>query len=112
LAHAIERITNYRKYTHGEAVYLGMKFAVALSAKRNYIKEETKCKMTTLLDKYVIVKKFPKFNIKQLTTLMRADKKVENGKINFVLSTDYDTVWCFNDITDDEIKDVYTHLIK
>jgi 3-dehydroquinate synthase len=112
LAHAIEKITNYRKYTHGEAVYLGMKFAVALSAKRNYINDETKCKMISLLDRYVIVKKFPKFNIKKLINLMHADKKVENGKINFVLSTNYDTVWCFNDITNDEIKEVYKNLTK
>lgn len=107
LAHAIEKITNYRKFTHGEAVYLGMRFAIELSFLRKFINNETKCKMQALLQKFVIVKKMPKFNINKIIEIMHSDKKVKNGQINFVLSTSKDTVWCFNDITKKEIETAY-----
>ena len=35
--HAVEKITNYKKYTHGEAVVEGIKFAFNLAVKRNLI---------------------------------------------------------------------------
>lgn len=110
LGHAIEKYTNYKKFTHGEAVYIGMKFAILLSANKNLIDNDTKFKMLALLGKYPIVKKMPKLNAKKLIKMMLSDKKVENGKIKFVLSTQKDTVWCFDDIKDDEIKNALQEL--
>lgn len=110
LGHAIEKYTNYKKFTHGEAVYIGMKFAILLSANKNLIDNDTKFKMLALLGKYPIVKKMPKLNSKKLIKMMLSDKKVENGKIKFVLSTQKDTVWCFDDIKDDEIKNALQEL--
>src|SRR5574344_90724 len=110
LGHAIEKYTNYKKFTHGEAVYIGIKFAILLSANKNLIDNDTKFKLLALLGKYPIVKKMPKLNAKKLIKMMLSDKKVENGKIKFVLSTQKDTVWCFDDIKDDEIKNALQEL--
>ncbi|MFQ8625516.1 MAG: hypothetical protein ACLSA2_03070 [Candidatus Gastranaerophilaceae bacterium] len=40
--HAIEKITKYKKYTHGEAIVAGMKYAFNLAVKRNLIDKNYK----------------------------------------------------------------------
>ena len=104
LGHAIERLTKYRKFTHGEAITIGMKFAIILAFERQLISEEYKIKSLDLINSYKIVEKIPKFNADKLIELMHLDKKVENGNITFVLPTQKYTVQCFDDITDDEIR--------
>lgn len=84
-AHAIEKITNYKKYTHGEAVAIGMIFAINLAYKKDLITEEYKNEAVNLIEKYGLVKKMPKFDNKKILKLMQSDKKVEDGKINFIL---------------------------
>lgn len=86
-AHAIEKITNYKKYTHGEAVAIGMVFAINLAFKKGLITQEYKNKSLELIEKFGLVKKMPKFNQTKLIDLMKSDKKVKNGKINFILPT-------------------------
>lgn len=104
LGHALEKITNYRKYTHGEAIAIGMKFALELSFQRGLINDEYKIKADDLIRKYSLVKRIPRINSKKIIELMQLDKKVENGHINFVLPTGKSAVSCFNDITSDEIQ--------
>jgi len=104
LAHAIERITNYKKFTHGEAVVYGMKFSIVLAYKRDLISEDYKDRALGLIDKYSIIKKMPKFKHKKIIELMKLDKKVEDGKINFILPTSKSIVACYNDITFEEIQ--------
>jgi len=83
--HAIEKITNYKKFTHGEAVAIGMIFAINLAFKKSLISEEYKNEGLELINMYNLIQKTPKFSQKKLIKLMKADKKVEHGKINFVL---------------------------
>lgn len=83
--HAIEKITNYKKYTHGEAVAIGMILAINLAFNKNLMTQEYKDEAIALINKYELVKKIPKFNTKKLVSLMLSDKKVEDGKIKFIL---------------------------
>lgn len=93
--HAIEKITNYKKYTHGEAVAIGMIFAINLAFKKGLITEEYKSQSLELIKKYNLAKKIPKFNSKKLINLIRSDKKAEDGKIKFILPTQKSIVECF-----------------
>ena len=101
-AHAVEKITNYKKYTHGEAVAFGMVFAINLAAKRGLIKEDYKNESLELINSYNLFKKMPTFDIKKIAQLMKSDKKVEDGKIKFILPSSKSFVECY-DITFDEI---------
>ena len=103
-AHALEKITNYKKYTHGEAVAFGMKFAVVLAFNRNLISEDYKDRSLALLAKYKLAGKLCRINHDKIIDLMRQDKKVENGKINFILPVSKSFVSCYDDITSEEIK--------
>lgn len=92
--HAIENITNYKKYTHGEAVAIGIIFAINLAFKKCLITEDYKFEALNLIEKYNLIKKMPKFNIKKLINVMLLDKKVEDGKIKFILPSSKSLVDC------------------
>lgn len=93
--HAIEKITDYKKYTHGEAVVLGMIFAINLAFKKGLIDEDYKQESLSLIERYNLVTELPKVNPFKLINLMQSDKKVEKGKINFILPTKKSFVECF-----------------
>lgn len=100
-AHAVEKITNYKKYTHGEAVAFGMIFAINLATKKGLIEEDYKNQGLELINSYNLFKKMPKFKMKKIAELMKSDKKVEDGKIKFILPSSKSFVECY-DITSDE----------
>lgn len=84
-AHAIENLTNYTTYTHGEAVALGMKMAFNLSAQKNMIDKEYLKDALSLIDEYAITPGFPDIDKENFYNEMFLDKKAQNGKIRFVL---------------------------
>lgn len=93
--HAVEKITNYKKYTHGEAVVFGIDFALNLAFKKGLIDENYRNSGLELLEKYNLVKKTQKFNHDKMINLMCSDKKVKDGKINFILPSAKSIVDCF-----------------
>lgn len=103
--HAVEKITNYKKYIHGEAVAIGMIFAINLAFEKQLISEDYKNEALSSIDKYKLVSKMPKLNKYKLIQAMESDKKVLDGKIKFILPTQKSSVECFN-ITTDEISKI------
>ncbi|KYG32862.1 3-dehydroquinate synthase [Alkalihalobacillus trypoxylicola] len=85
LGHAIEKELGYGKMTHGEAVTIGILFAMNVS------EELLKCslpiqELKLWLSKLGYSTELPKIlNSKQLLNTMKSDKKAENGTINMVL---------------------------
>lgn len=94
--HAIEKITNYKKFTHGEAVAIGMIFAINLAFKKGFITEDYKNSGLELIKKYNLVTQMPKYNEKKLVDIMKFDKKIEDGKIKFILPSSKSFVECIN----------------
>ncbi len=99
--HAIEKITKYKKYTHGEAIVEGMKFAFNLAVKRNLIDKNYKFLAEDVMKKYNFCE-IPPFNPEKITELMKLDKKALSDKIVFILPTDYSSVEAF-ELSPDEI---------
>ena len=89
--HAIEKITNYKKYTHGEAIVKGMIFAFNLAEKRNLIDKNYKFFADDVIKKFDF-KTIPDFPIDKMINLMKMDKKAEFEYITFILPTDYSVV--------------------
>lgn len=92
--HAIEKITKYKKYTHGEAIVEGMKFAFNLAVKRNLIDKNYKFLAEDVIKKFNFVD-IPEFDMEKMIELMQMDKKATFDKIVFILPTDYSTVEAF-----------------
>ena len=90
-AHALENITNYRKYTHGECVAYGILYALNIAYKSGKIDKEYKFLCQDLLNKYGF-DKIPKFDNNKIVKIMRNDKKATNEFINYVLPDNYASV--------------------
>lgn len=94
LGHAIERITNFKKYTHGEAIVEGIRFSFDVALKKGLISENYKHFAIDFIDKFGY-KKLPTFNSDKIKKLIAADKKSVGKTIAFVLPTEYSKVGIF-----------------
>lgn len=84
--HAIEKVTNYSHFTHGEAVAIGLRFAFDLAKARGTITNEYYNEAIVLLAKYALTYVLPQNTKKEdLIAAMAFDKKVLDNKIRFVL---------------------------
>ena len=84
--HAIETVTNYTRYTHGEAVAIGMVIAAELSdilkLSNGTLRKETQ----KHLHDFDLLTKLPlDIDAKQVLDLMRLDKKVVNNRHRLIL---------------------------
>lgn len=102
--HAVEKFTNYKKYTHGEAVAIGMIFAFKLAFKKGLIEEDYKNSAIELISKYKLVGKMPHFDNSKMFELMKSDKKVSDGNVNFILPTQKFAVDSFGVTAQEVIK--------
>ena len=78
LGHSIEQYYNYEKYTHGEAVAIGMYMITKISEEKGLTKKETAEKIKDILIKYNLSYEV-NVNLKELLEAINLDKK-ENGK--------------------------------
>ena len=86
VGHAVETVTNYREYLHGEAVAIGMVYEAALSAKMNMLSNDETAEIKTLLKEYKLpVRVKELLNSTDLLKAMRIDKKVISGTLRFIL---------------------------
>ena len=99
--HAIEQITGYKKFTHGEAVIEGILFAFNLAIKRNLIDKNYKYFADDVMKKFNFIS-IPQFPKRKMVELMKMDKKATSDKIIFILPTDYSMVKAF-EISEEEL---------
>ncbi|MDH5394272.1 MAG: 3-dehydroquinate synthase [Gammaproteobacteria bacterium] len=84
--HAIETGMGYGEWLHGEAVATGMMMAAILSCKMGNISEAAVCEIRHLLEMAKLPVHAPEaLTAKGFKKLMAVDKKVQNGKIRFIL---------------------------
>ena len=88
LGHALEGVTNYKKYTHGEAVVYGMYFILKWAYEKQYINYSYYRLSTELLGKYGFKPLSKKYPVSKLIELMKKDKKAESDKITFIVPCD------------------------
>ena len=88
LAHALETITKYKKYTHGEAVVYGMFFIIEWAYNHEYISYSYYRLSKELLEKYGFKPLDKSFPVEKIIEIMKKDKKASDGKITFIIPCD------------------------
>ena len=90
LAHALETITRYKKFSHGEAVVYGMYFVLLISYDLQMINHQYLNLANELLAKYGFSydKVKSKFSAKKLENIMSLDKKAQDNLITLILPYD------------------------
>tara|TARA_S200000501_G_scaffold376246_1_gene430606 strand:- start:830 stop:1903 length:1074 start_codon:yes stop_codon:yes gene_type:complete len=85
-AHAIENLTFYNTWLHGEAVSIGMCMAAELSNNLGMINQQSNTRLKNLLAKSGLpTRSDSTFNVDEFITVMSLDKKNTNGQINLIL---------------------------
>ncbi|HEY2410866.1 MAG TPA: 3-dehydroquinate synthase [Pirellulaceae bacterium] len=83
--HAIEQVSGYGQFLHGEAVAIGMICASRLAEDLGYIDAAMTQRQQQLLKQLGLPVAVPALDENALLTAMQHDKKTENGKLRFVL---------------------------
>lgn len=85
-AHGIEQAYNYKKYTHGEAVSIGICLASKLAVRHKLITNITANKIINLIDDFGLPVKLSKpIKLNKIIEAMLHDKKIKDGKLRFIL---------------------------
>jgi len=85
-AHALEAVTRYRRYQHGEAVAWGMMCAALLGHEAAGTPADDVARIVALVRRIGPLPRWPAVPAAKLFAAMRADKKTKFGKVRFVLS--------------------------
>jgi 3-dehydroquinate synthase len=85
LGHAIERLTDYTRFLHGEAVAIGMAFAARVSNACGHCDRDTVTRVVRVLKRAGLPVEIPREILgPHLALAIEGDKKVASGKIKFV----------------------------
>ncbi len=104
-AHALETVSGYDKWLHGEAVSLGMVYAAKLSVALSGFSENDAERLVTLLDKLGLpIKLDDAPDWAELRKAMDADKKTLNAVPRFVLAKRLGEVIFGCEVPEDALK--------
>ena len=112
MAHAIEEATGYSKYTHGEAVAIGMIGAAYISKELGRIDESDLNRLQSLIDKLGMVSRAEDCSIDRMFEAIFRDKKTVNGKINWVLMDSIGKVSIVSNVPDEVVKKGFDYIVK
>ena len=105
VGHALETLTEYKVYRHGEAIAVGMVCAAKISALMKIGDEKVYQRLEALLKKAGLPTQLDKkLDQDQLVELLKADKKVRNSKVRFVLPEAIGKVVIRDDVPEDIIR--------
>jgi 3-dehydroquinate synthase len=103
--HAIEAVTKYRRYRHGEAVAYGMLVAAQLAANRGALAEGDRKALADLIASLGPLPPIADLSSALILEAMQHDKKIVAGRLNFVLPTAIGTTTIVDDVAVKEMKD-------
>jgi 3-dehydroquinate synthase len=93
-AHALESVTRYRTYLHGEAVGWGMIAASRLAVEKGMFSPQDEERIAKVIARVGPLPAWPSIPAAQLIAAMQADKKTRAGRLRFVLPDRIGAVRC------------------
>ncbi len=103
VGHALEAVTRYRRFRHGEAVAYGMLAAAALGASRRVFPPADREALAGLLMQMGPLPSISDLSAAEIIEATRRDKKVLAGRLHFVLPTGLGSTATVSDVTPDEL---------
>lgn len=102
IGHAIEKTKNFELY-HGECVALGTVAAAYISWKKELLSMEEYYEIRDMFVPFYLPISVDNINPQEILALTKSDKKMEAGKIKFILLKKIGKAVIDNSVTDDEI---------
>lgn len=85
IGHALETATEYKRYTHGEAILIGIYYESLMAKNFKYIDKDYFNKIENIIKRIQISLDISEFSKESLLDNMMKDKKNKEGKISFIL---------------------------
>jgi 3-dehydroquinate synthase len=86
IGHALEATTGYARFTHGEAVSLGIVAEARLARRLSIASDETVARQERLLEVLGLPVRATAVDVEPVVSAMARDKKAKDGRIPFVLA--------------------------
>jgi len=102
--HALEAVTKYRRYRHGEAVAYGMLVAAELARGRGALAETDGQALADVIASLGPLPPIADLSTSQILEAMKHDKKMVAGRLHFVLPTTIGATTIVDDVTEKEMK--------
>ncbi len=104
IGHALETVTGYRRFTHGEAVGWGTIGAAFVARRRGLLPESTFDAIAAVVDHVGPRPRVSDLPAPRVLEALSRDKKAKAGRVPFVLPTAIGRVAIHDDVTRDEVR--------
>ena len=108
--HALESVTRYRRFRHGEAVGYGMLVAAELAVSRGALAETDRKALADLIASLGPLPPIGDISVSSVLEAMRHDKKMIAGRLHFVLPTAIGATAIVDDVTQKEMNKALARL--
>jgi 3-dehydroquinate synthase len=110
VGHALEAVTKYRRFLHGEAIAYGMLAAADLAVARGALAEIERQALARVITQLGPLPPVADLSIKEVLDAVQRDKKVVHGRLHFVIAIQIGATMTIDDVTEDELKGVLERL--
>jgi 3-dehydroquinate synthase len=104
VGHALEALTEYRRFRHGEAIGYGMLAAARLSVMRRLLSREDEAHLQQLISDMGPLPPVNDLRISDALDAISRDKKVVSGRLHFVLARGIGATEIVADVTRAELR--------
>jgi 3-dehydroquinate synthase len=108
IGHAVETVTEYKRFLHGEAVAIGMCIEARLSQDIGLIDNNQVLRIKRLIDLYGLPSEMPMdINNNRIFSSMQLDKKAVAGELKFILPEKIGSVRIYKGATEKSIRKLF-----
>ena len=110
IGHALEAVTRYRRFRHGEAIDYGMLAAADLGVTRGALAERDRTALSGLITQLGPLPPVGDLAIDEVLEAAGRDKKVVHGRLHFVIATAIGATTTVDDVSETELRGVLGRL--
>jgi 3-dehydroquinate synthase len=104
IGHALEAVTEYRRFRHGEAVAYGMIGAAMVGAARGVTPDDTVAAIRTMVAALGPLPPVSDLRVSDVLAAVRRDKKVVAGTLHFVAARALGDTTDLTDVTEPQLR--------
>lgn len=108
--HALESLTRYRRFLHGEAVGWGLIAAARLAEAINWLTAVDAARIEALICSAGALRPIPRISPPKWIAAMRGDKKARGGRLRFILPRQIGEVRCAENVPERVLKSILSGL--
>ena len=110
VGHALETVTKYRRFRHGEAIAYGMLAAADLAVTRGALADRERQALVRVIAQLGPLPPVVDLPTDEVLEAVQRDKKVIDGTLHFVIATQVGAAMVIDDVTEDELKSTLERL--